>query len=335
MPAAGSSPRSRARCAGASRRARRRTPSPCAARRRSRTRSGPATRRPRRARRGDVALARGQLGLERAQHAEELRLARVDGQLGGARQVLPRGVALVARELELGAAQASRRARRAALRPPRGDPLRSPRPPPSRRCRTPAARSTATARSGGGSVGDFARAVRATASASSCGRPGAARRSGWPPRRRSPAGAPRSAPCRARAQRRRALLDPARRHQRDAERVERADLVDVAAARLLQPRLLGERLGGRRRRVVVARLHHERLARLPREQPGALRARPVVGEQRSPRSSVSRPRPGAASPRASGRAARSSQAARRGAAASSTSASARAASVTERCKSSA
>ena len=83
------------------------------------------------------------------------------------------------------------------------------------------------------------------------------------------------------AQRLRALLDPARRHERDAERVERADLVHVAPARLLEPRLLAERLAGHPHRRVVARLDHERPG-APREEPGALRARAVRLEQREP-----------------------------------------------------
>ena len=62
--------------------------------------------RPRRARAAASPSRVGELGLERAEHAEVLRLARVDRQLGGARQMAARRLALVAPERQLGVAQA-------------------------------------------------------------------------------------------------------------------------------------------------------------------------------------------------------------------------------------
>ena len=233
----------------------------------------------------DVALARRQLGLQRAEHAEVLRLARVDRQLGRARELAPRGVALVAAERQRRAAQARVELGVAALAAAaRLDLGRARSPSPSRPRRT--------------RLGD--RRARASLARRQRRRPARVRRRGDGERLLGAADevqrlaevhrrrdghvlqvpAPRASVERA-AQRRGALLDLAGRHERDAERVERADLVDVCGAAASSSACSASARAGDAPRG-VARLQHQRLARLAREQAGALRARPVVGQQREP-----------------------------------------------------
>ena len=81
------------------------------------------------------------------------------------------------------------------------------------------------------------------------------------------------------AQRLGPLVDVPERGERDAERVERADLVGERVARAVELLVLVERPAGGGDGLAVARLQHQRLG-LAGQQARALGARIVVGEQR-------------------------------------------------------
>ena len=76
-----------------------------------------------------------------------------------------------------------------------------------------------------------------------------------------------------------ALVDLADRGERDAERVDRARGVEVGGALVGQLGLLGDRAARHLDRAVIARLQHQHPG-LAGEQPGALGARAVVGQER-------------------------------------------------------
>ena len=218
---------------------------------------------------------------KRTEHAEILRLARVDGQLGGARELPPRDLALVAAERELGAAQPRVQLRAAAGEPPPRDAghrgLR----------RLPVTRVVRVLRDRVREP-ELARRERVELGVRGAG---ALERLGGAPdamQRLAEVGgggrhvlqvAALDGPVERAPQRRDALVDLAGGRERDAERVQRAGVVEVRGALLVELRLLGERAARDADGAVVARLQHER-PRLPGEEAGPLRARPVVGQER-------------------------------------------------------
>ena len=230
-----------------------------------------------------VPVARGELGLERAEHAQVLRLARVDGDLRGPRELRPRLLALVACERELGPPQRDLQLPVATGEPPprdlgergvRGLPVAR-----VERLLRDQQRQPALSRRQRGELGV------AGAGHLECLR-GPARQVQRVAHVHGGRGDVLQVPALARqreraAQRGGALVERADRHLRDAERVQGADVVDEVAVRVGQRRLLVEGTARLAHGAVVARLQRERL-RVAGEQPRALRRRLVVGHQREP-----------------------------------------------------
>ena len=194
-------------------------------------------------------------------------------------------VALVAAERQLGVAQARVELGVAAREaPPRDAGERARRPSPSRRRRTRTGRSRARARAGRvGSdaeprVGGARHVERLAGAADAVQRLAEVRRGGGDvlevaARRRPCSSARRSAATPSSISPVAASDTPSALSAPASSRWRRALLGEL--------RLLGQRAAGDAHRAVVARLQHQH-PRLPREQPGALGARPVVGEQREP-----------------------------------------------------
>ena len=272
----GRSPRTRARPP---------TPSPCAARRRSRTRSGRAPRRPRRARRRCRPRARrAPPAARRARRGTAARASRPRARRRGRAPRAPSS-----RSSRPSASSAWRR-RRVELRVAAGvaPPLDAGergvgRLPVARVERVLGDGEREPAAAASGSDAELAvRRARDLERLGGCGRPGAAPRSGSRRPRRCPAAGRARSPCRARV---RSAAAPSSISPVAASDTPSALSAPAASRWPASPDGSSACSASERRatrdRAVVARLEHQH-PRLLREQPGALGARPVVGEQREP-----------------------------------------------------